>query len=72
MAQSFMQSAQDQYPEDEGRASARHWNEVIRFEDSQYRQQWLSAEQARFKLIFLDESEYDRYCAAFIEHRIAV
>ena len=66
----FMQAAAN-WPEDEGRASAKHWNEVIRFEDKAYRDEWLAKEQARWKLIFEDESHFDRYCAEFLKLRIA-
>ena len=67
----FMADAVAQYPEDEGRASAKHWNEVIRFEDRQYRAAWLRQEQARFEKIFSSVEEFDRYCVTFLKYRIS-
>lgn len=68
---SLQQSAEANWPEDEARLSAKHWNEVIRFEDAQYRANWLAREHSRFESIFADELLFERYCDEFLKHRIS-
>jgi hypothetical protein len=52
--------------------SAKHWNDVVRFESDKIRNKWLEAEQAHHKIIFSDDIEFDLYCSEFLKHRIAI
>jgi hypothetical protein len=67
---SLQSEANANWPEDEARQSAKHWNETVRFEDPTYRAQWLYDNYQHMRRVFADPILLDRYCVEFLKHRI--